>query len=96
MAVRDLMDYLGGTEARVAVVYEHTAFPSLLMGMLVCLQALSPLSIFYCLETVQLMAHPLYAFRLETTPKSGAEHKKWRVWVAEHVKNNFGKVGPRM
>lgn len=32
MEVRDLMDNLGGSGARVGVVYEHTEFPTLLMG----------------------------------------------------------------
>lgn len=90
MAVRDLMDNLGGTEARVelfmSTLHSHSYWwgVSLLQrdaGLSTCTFP----TLHFLLET---------AFQLETTPKSGAEqhfnplHKKRRVRVAEDVKNN--------
>lgn len=74
------MDNLGDAEARVGVVYEHTASPSLLMG--------SQPAAKRCWSAFMHFAHSLhfllpgncatnvtllFAFQLETTPKSGAE-----------------------
>lgn len=63
------------------VVFEHAAFPSLLMGSQsvaercwsVCMHFAHSLLHFLLPGNCATNVTPLFAFQLETTPKSGAE-----------------------